>query len=74
MGTRTVSAWMSGQCELSSVESPVGGITVAKLIYVANTSLDGSARVPVPSGKPQKATQPAITRPERSGSAGASPA
>jgi dihydrofolate reductase len=29
------------QCELSSVAVSFGGITVAKLIYVANTSLDG---------------------------------
>ena len=29
------------QCELSSVEVPFGGIAMAKLIYMANTSLDG---------------------------------
>lgn len=34
-------AMLSGQCEVSSVGAPDGGITMAKLIYVANTSLDG---------------------------------
>ncbi len=32
---------LSCPCELSSVEVPFGGITLAKLIYIANTSLDG---------------------------------
>src|SRR3984885_14444887 len=45
LGHRKDPAILSGQCELSSVEVPIGGI-MAKLIYVANTSLDGYSEDP----------------------------
>ena len=38
---RLVSSVRCFECQLSSVDEPLGGIALAKLIYVINTSLDG---------------------------------
>jgi dihydrofolate reductase len=37
---------LNGQRELPSEEDPYGGVTVAKLVYIANTSLDGYTEDP----------------------------